>query len=269
MATNNDNNSGDGEKSVEEIIAEALSKSGGGWSSVPAGAVSGSTRSAIGVEGTQTLNPMTGQPTGYYGFTRPQNVVPQGFGATKETFTAERPPRYFSGDEDNIIGFSKEKVAVVQSMMYRGGILGKKYTPGLVDDVTRSAFRELLGIANRQGTDWESTLGVLMETDKTSGQMRPYQLSNPDDLKSVFRKAAQEMLGRNLQDGDLNRLVEAFQAQEKQYQQQAQMGGGVVQAPSAQTFAAKSIEQDFGPETDTRKMDNIFSAIDAVLSSRR
>ena len=96
--------------------------------------------------------------------------------------------------------------------------------------------------------------------------MSSYQVSNPDDLKAVFRKAAQELLGRNLQDGDLNKLVETFQMQEKQYQQKAAGGGVAVQAPSATTFATQAIEQDFGAEVNTQKMDNIFGAIDQALS---
>lgn len=260
------------EKSVEEIIADALAgaSSGGYWSTVPAGAVSQSTRSAIGVEGTQILDPMTGRQTGYFGFTTPRRVTPQGFGATKETFTQDRPPKYFSGDEDLIIGQSRENIAVIQALMNRGGLLGRKYNPGIVDDQTRSAFRELLGISNREGSNWEETLGTLNELAKEQvGELPTYQLSNPDDLKAVFRKTAQEMLGRNLQDGELNRLVETFQAQEKQAQQKAQFGGVVTQPPSAQAFAARNIEQDFGTEVDTRKMDAIFSAVDSALSGRR
>jgi hypothetical protein len=92
-------------------------------------------------------------------------------------------------------------------------------------------------------------------------------LTNPEDLKAIFRKAAQDSLGRNLQDGDINRLVETYQAQEARYQKQVSTVGGVVtQAPSAQAFAQSAINKDFGTEVNTRKLSDIFGAIDANLS---
>ena len=146
--------------------------------------------------------------------------------------------------------------------------MSRKYTPGVVDDKTRSGFRELLGIANREGVDWGAALGVVNKAMEGAGtgKVQAYQMSNPDDLKAVFKKAAQEMLGRNLQDGDLNSLVQAFQQQEVAYQKKAALGGEVTTTPTPATFAARNIEKDFGKEVNLQKMENIFKSIDQALT---
>lgn len=251
-------------KSVADAIAEAMNRAGG-FNSVPVGAVSKSSRSAIGVTGTKTYDPMTGRPTGYYGYQTKQ-MLPQTSGFEPGGQVVTENPKYFSGDEDMLNKFSPEDIATIQQSLSFNGLLGRKYTPGIVDNSTRSAFRELLGIANRQTTDWQTTLGTISQVKSQGSSIGTYSVSNPDDLKAVFRKAAQDMLGRNLGDGDINSLVETFQAREKQQAVQSASGGKIIQAPSPQTFAQQQIAKDFGEEVDVRKMDNIFSAIDQALS---
>ena len=255
------------QKSVADQLKEILSKAqNGGISTIPAGAVSPSSRSAIGVQGTQTLDPLTGKPTGYFGF-QTQQILPQLGGFEPAGQTVANQPKYFSGDEDAINSYSKETIAQLQYNLSRNGLMGRKYTPGIVDNQTRSGFKELLGVANRQGTDWSAALSSVAQAGVSTGTKLPaYQLTNPEDLKAVFRKAAQDSLGRNLQDGDINRLIQAYQAQEAQYQKQvATVGGVVTQAPSAQAFAQSAINKDFGTEVNTRKLSDIFGAIDANL----
>lgn len=256
------------QKSVADQLKEILTNAqNGGFSSLPAGSVSPSSRSAIGVQGTQTLDPLTGKPTGYFGF-QTKETLPQLGGFEPAGQTVANQPKYFSGDEDAINSYSKETIAQLQYNLSKNGLMGRKYTPGIVDNQTRSGFKELLGISNRQGTDWVNALGSVSQAGVSTGTKLPaYQLTNPEDLKAVFRKAAQDSLGRNLQDGDINRLVETYQAQEAQYQKQVSTVGGVVtQAPSAQAFAQSAINKDFGTEVNTRKLSDIFGAIDANLS---
>ena len=253
----------------DKAIAEIQKKvaSAGGAGSIPAGAVSPASRSAIGVEGTQTLDPLTGKSTGYFGF-QSQERLPQLGGFEPAGQVAPVRPRYFSGDEDGITKFSTEQIATIQYNLSKNGLMSRKYTPGVVDDKTRSGFRELLGIANREGVDWGAALGVVNKAMEGAGTgtVQAYQMSNPDDLKAVFKKAAQEMLGRNLQDGDLNSLVQAFQQQEVAYQKKAALGGEVTTTPTPATFAARNIEKDFGKEVNLQKMENIFKSIDQALT---
>lgn len=255
------------ESNFDELIKTLLSQAASGGSYVP-GQTTPTSRSAIGVEGKQTIDPLTGRVTGYTGYLAParSSLSPYGSGGK-----ATPQPLYFSGDEDTINKYSREDIALVQAQMRANGFMSGTYTPGVVDNKTRSAFRNVLGVANRMGSDWQSALASVGqardEAGIKAGGLRTYQVSNPDDLKAVFRKTAQEMLGRNLQDGDLNALVSSFQQEQARYQQQAQTVGGVVtQAPTAETFASTRISQDFGQEVDTRKMDRLFSVFDRVVS---
>jgi hypothetical protein len=105
-------------------------------------------------------------------------------------------------------------------------------------------------------------------TSTGAGKKLPaYSVTNPADLRAVFKKTAQDLLGRTLGDGDLNRMVEAYQQKESTYQKAAYAGGGVnvSQAPNAQTFAQSSLENDFGTEVNTQKLDGIFSSLNDML----
>jgi hypothetical protein len=248
---------------VEEIRTVAT-----GGSTVAAGNSYPAVRSAIGVKGTLAQNVTTGQRTGYTGYTTMTEAQTAG-GRVAEF---KREPMYYSGDEDAIGSMGREQIAVLQYQMVKNGVMTSGYTPGIVDNKTRSSFRELLGMANTMGTDYQSALSSVAQARQESGitsggGLRTYQISNPDDLRVVFKKAAQDLLGRTLQDGDVNKLIASFQQQEEQYSRAAQGGGGVVTAaPNAQTFAQSQIQKDFGEEVDTQKMDTLFSNIDQMLS---
>lgn len=252
---------------INAIIEEALRNAGSANGTVPSGSVSPSSRQAIGVEGTQILDPLTGKQTGYYGF---KGWVDAPYGRQEYPKATEVQPRYFSGDEDMINAMSSEQIADVQYNLYLAGQLGKNYTPGVVDSQTRSAFRDVLGVANRQSTDWVSAIKTLREGQASKGGDLPtYRLSNPEDLKAVFRRSAQEMLGRTLSDSDMEDLVNTFQQRELRFQKQAQAGGVVTQGPEAQTFAQKQLTSKFGEEVNVRNMQDIFSGIDEALSRGR
>lgn len=251
---------------INALIEEALRKAGSSNGTVPSGSVSPSSRQAIGVEGTQILDPLTGKQTGYYGF---KSWVDVPYGRQEYPKATEIQPRYFSGDEDMLNAMSSEQVAEIQYNMYLAGQLGKNYSPGVIDSQTRSAFRDVLGVANRESTDWVTAIRALKEAQPSGGDLPTYRLSNPEDLKVVFKRSAQEMLGRTLSDSDMEDLVNTFQQRELRFQKQAQAGGVVTQGPEAQTFAQKQLTSKFGEEVNVRNMQDIFAGIDEALSRGR
>ena len=101
---------------------------------------------------------------------------------------------------------------------------------------------------------------------ETAGALQPYRLTSPTDLKAIFKKVSQDSLGRTIGDGDLNRMVEAYQANELKYQKTYAAGGVATQQPDPTTFAQSKIQQDFSGEVNVNKLDEIFSAIDNALS---
>ena len=195
------------------------------------------------------------------------------------TASPTAPYTYTNEDWQTILKYSVGEVNTLQKQLMKAF---PGFTPGVLGDKTdRKTIAQLkvaLGRINLlssedasplRGEKLNSQLQLLtsMPTAQTGSTKLPsYQLSNPADLKTVFKKAAQESLGRNLEDGDLNRLVETYQQQQLQYQKQVSTGGTTVQAPNAEVFATKNIEKDFGTEVNTRKLSDIFGAIDENLS---
>lgn len=174
-------------------------------------------------------------------------------------------------------------VAIQQNLMkafpgFKPTSLGNRYDPKTI-----KYFKSALGRINQFSADPEDPFGVrgkttveaikaiaknpMALTGATGTSLPTYRLTSPTDLKAVFKKASEEMLGRSLGEGDLNRLIQAYQTSETQYQKAASTAGATaVQAPSPTTFAMDKIQKDFGDEVDTNKMDNIFSAVDKALS---
>jgi hypothetical protein len=198
--------------------------------------------------------------------------------ATSNTST---PYAYTSEDWQTILQYSPAKVISIQKQLMKAF---PGFTPGLLGDKTDPKtikyFKLALGRINSlsveensplRGAKLDSQLNSLTKipaaaASSGSANLPSYQLSNPADLKAVFKKAAQDSIGQNLGEGDLNRLVESYQAQQLQYQKSVSTGGTTVQAPNAETFARNSIEKDFGTEVNTQKIDGIFDVIDKALS---
>jgi hypothetical protein len=62
-------------------------------------------------------------------------------------------------------------------------------------------------------------------------------------LKKAFEGGAQSALGRTLSEQEMNRLVQAYNQLDKQYQMGAATGGAITQPPNAEVFAEKQAEK--------------------------
>jgi len=158
--------------------------------------------------------------------------------------------RYFDGDEYQIANFKPEEIAEIQQRMNKAGVLGKKYRIGLADDETISAFKEVLGQANRTGTNWTSALGSLVSTPR-QGTGLTYKVSNPDDIRKVIQQTASTVLGRSADTELVNRLVKSYQQLQIQEQQGVIKSGGMkTQAPELSVFAEEQLREKSGAEAD-------------------
>lgn len=230
--------------------------------------------SAIGVEGTRVTDVKTGQVT-YEGYKATpegertmQNLRPPGLAG--DAFVPSQPavePKYFQEDLDRLSSLSRPTIAAWQSQLNAAGLLGDTFTIGVVDNATRSAYGAVLATANREGIEDTEALKLIQQNRIKigGGGVSRYRLTNPSDLKAVIRSVAQNAIGRTLDDADVNRLVALFQAEELSAQKKYQAGGAVTEAPSAQAFVEGRIAQDFGEEVNTRKLDNVFAAVDKAL----
>lgn len=164
----------------------------------------------------------------------------------------------FSIPESDIVGLQSRL-----SRMYPG------WTPGIkgnrTDTKTVDKFKDLLVQINNQlnvpnspiaGADWDKALDYFALNPiagGTAGTQKPaIRLTNPIDLKSVFKKASTSTLGRALSDDEIMKLVTTYQGLETTYQQQASTGSGAVvtQAPDAGAFAEQQARK-LAPEEAT------------------
>lgn len=175
------------------------------------------------------------------------------------TWTGSIPvaPSFFEGDEVGFLfSLRPDAVAALQSQLTAAGLLDPEaYQPGFVggasNDPTVSAIQVVMSYANRAGyrtvTDalrayTSSGFGAVGAQGYGGGagaKRLPAPVSNPDDLKGVFRAAVIDTLGTGWSDGQINAMVADYQAHERAYNSQVAAGESApeVQLPSAETFA--------------------------------
>lgn len=207
------------------------------WNSYPQIDTKSYFQEALGVSGGRRVSTETGIPQAgtYTGFRR---VSTSPIGALVQT------PRYFQGDEDMIVNFSREEIADIQGKMKKAGILGK-YRIGVADDATVSAFRKVLEQSNRELGDWTVGLRALQSGQMGGGGLQ-YRVSSPDDLRAIVEDSSRTMLGRTVDPEFTNRVVKAYQ----RVQMEEQTAPTVAKPPQADVFAEKRIKQRFGAEAD-------------------
>lgn len=200
---------------------------------------------------------------------------------TSDKFGNPADPYFYTNEDwQMLLSRNSDDVRVIQQKLmaaypgFQPKVMGDKF-----DANTIKYFKYALNRINQftadttdsykiRGKSLDKALDVLVNNPAVGGStaLRTYSVTSPTDLKAVFKKAAQDMLGRTLQAGDLDRFVAAYQQQQIAYQKAAASGGTAVTAPSAQEFAVDQLSKDFSEEVDTRKMDNVFSTIDQLLS---
>lgn len=210
---------------------------------------------ALGVTGGRQVSKITGVPVAgtYTGFKPPVGGEERRFGVPQLT------PKYFDGDEDLINTFTREEIATVQQQMKAAGILGK-YRLGVVDDATLDAFKTVLGQANRTASEWTVGLKAL-QSGATGGPGLTYRVSNPDDLNKIIEQSAKYVLGRSIDPAMSQRIAKAYQQLQIEEQRTSKMGGVQTQAPQADVFATKQIQQKSGAEADAYKFAQYAQAI--------
>lgn len=96
------------------------------------------------------------------------------------------------------------------------------------------------------------------------GAPRRYRVSNPEDLKAVFKQVSQQTIGRDFTDDEAMRAVQAYQQQEIAAQQAAYGGGTSTQVMGADVFAQQFAQQVAPTEANGYKflgyMNRLFNA---------
>lgn len=205
---------------------------------------------AVGPDGTPIYKPFTASVPGGHWY---DHVT----GATVEV-----PPRYFSGAEWLPGSLPPDKIAALQKGMVQAGLLKPGQAQlGIWDPASVNAYQNLLAFANSSGLDAQTALmrwqSAHTQTGDTGTPHQPLvvQLTNPDDLKQVFRKAVIDTLGQGWTSDQLDQMVNTYQgmqrsAQEQQYQMTGSgsstdpgQGGTITAPPDPTTFATQQAQQ--------------------------
>lgn len=169
----------------------------------------------------------------------PTQGVPGGPGAGQVRPTA---PRYMNGDEWTLfVGMSPETIALLQEQLQEAGYIGvgTNVNYGSWDGTTASAMREILAVANVQGSDWEAAfqsvtvnapgyLTQAREADAAAAAEKaererkareptplgPPPLTNPDELRAVVQQVARRTVGRKVDEQWVNQFISQYQAME-------------------------------------------------------
>lgn len=225
------------------------------------------------------ITPGGGQ--GYAGGIDPNYKAPSKFQFTDPN----KPYTYTTQDWQMILTMSSDDVISIQRNLmkafpgFKPGQLGLRTDPKTIKYFKSALARinqfsvdatDALGIGIRGKTTVEAVAALtkipMVAGTEPAGALQPYRLTSPTDLKAIFKKVSQDSLGRTIGEGDLNRMVEAYQANELKYQKIYAAGGTATQQADPTTFAQSKIQQDFGGEVNVNKLDEIFSVLDKTLS---
>lgn len=151
-----------------------------------------------------------------------------------ESQTFKQPPRYWTGDEWKPASWSPNDIAELQSALVQVGLIGPddSLSLGVFDRLTKDAYRKLLETANATGVTWTEALAryaqapVTGETDELQ-----VQLTNPEDLRRVFKEAAFSVSATQFDPGQIDAMVAAYHEKEREYQEAKFRGDDTVFAP--------------------------------------
>ena len=196
--------------------------------------------------------------------------LPEGM-ATSTSYDLTTQPRYILTTMD-----PKKREEILRELYLRGGYQGQKRGNG-ISNSDISAFQDYLNYANIRGVDFEKALYLYKDDNPINpylqagggggGRKAPKQVTNPADLKAVFKKASQDLLGQAIDDNVAEQFVQSFQNQQIQQQTQlaTQSGEVVAQAPDAGVAAEKMIERKFGEEVRVQNAVNFGGIMDKMI----
>lgn len=173
-------------------------------------------------------------------------------------------PYYYNLERDTEIVYSSlspTSKANVMEKLFAAGFISE----GGIGDFTQeiNAVKDWLYFSNLQGLDKDNALnarlaGGPLQTRRPTGMGR--RTTNPEDIKLVAKRVAQDTLGRELTDEEAEQFVGIRRAQE--------MGAGSVSAPSLDVAAQGFAQQVAPTEANAYKylgfMNKLFSSLGGI-----
>ena len=183
---------------------------------------------------------------------------------------------YTTKDWQMLLTMSQTDVISVQQLLMKAYPGFKPRALGdRTDPKTITYFKYALGRINQeptiQGQDIMTALPWMVANPLpiSSGSGLPsFKLTNPIDLKTIFNKASQSVVGRELDEADLNKLVSTYQAAELDYQKgKTASAGAIVMAPDAGAFAAQKILEENPTEASATSHADYIGALSKMMGA--
>lgn len=157
---------------------------------------------------------------------------------------------------------------VLIESMHDKGLYGNG-TPGNgLEDKDKSAFSNVLEFANYSGKPWAEAWAdyYRMVPNSVGTRKAPsVRVTSADDLRTVFKKTASDLLGHELSDDENTKFAKLFQGMEVQASQRANVGGQYQDAPAAGTVAENQIQKQFGVEAQSFKAGGMAQIMDGMI----
>lgn len=136
------------------------------------------------------------------------------------------PARYNEGDEVSILAGmpAEQRAQVQQQMIDRGVAPSTGVGVGGYDANWASSFKNVLAFANANNMRWDDALQAMPMVDRTttvskSPNQYTVNLTSPQDLSAIFKKAASDLLGgTDVPQGMIDGYVNAYQEMQRQDQ---------------------------------------------------
>lgn len=140
-------------------------------------------------------------------------------------------PKYWTGDEWKPASWSPDEIAELQTALVQAGLIdGAEVRLGVFDEETRNGFEKLLGRANGMGLTWEDALVTALESPEPAEPLQ-VKLTDPNDLRRVFKTAAFEVSSTQFTPGQIDAMVASYHEKEREYQEALARGEETVFAP--------------------------------------
>lgn len=187
-------------------------------------------------------------------------------------------PTFEEGAEFMVFTMTPAQLAALQRQLEQAGLLEPgSYSPGFVGptDPTLDAVRVIMGFANQAGfrqiddalrAYMQSGMPAVTAAQRAGEAPLPAPVSNPDDLRRVFKAAVIDTLGQGWSEAQINAMVEDYQAHERAYNASAAAGEAIEeQLPSAETFAMNQAKAAAPVEAQGQEFLGAANALTSML----
>jgi hypothetical protein len=211
----------------------------------------------------------TGTSTTYAGV--PQDFVPQ---SGKQPKAIKNPDgttsyTYYNPTLDANVILQSMDPKLSNSILKELAKKNPNYKPGNGrSDSDISAFGDVLLFANVAGLPWDQAYAQYLKTvpNSMSTKKAPsIRVTSPDDLKAIFSKTGEELLGRKVDPAMADSFVKAYNQMEIASGMKQDAGGTYTAEAAPGTIAEKQIKDQFGQEAQAFKASGFASIMDNMI----